>query len=70
MHLTALDDFQSDLTTAEIARGGILLATKTGDGSPIDIENDGPTRIVFLDGVEAGENVNAWIWSLKTLDVK
>jgi hypothetical protein len=70
VHFTALDDFQTDLTTTQIAKGGIFLATKSGDGSPIDIENGGPTRIVFMDGVKAGKNEDAWIWSLKTLDVK
>jgi hypothetical protein len=70
VHFTALDDFQADLTTAQIAQGGVFLATKSGDGAPIDIENGGPTRIVFMDGVKAGKNEDAWIWSLKTLDVK
>lgn len=70
VHFTALDDYQTDLTTAEIAEGGIFLATKSGDGSPISIENGGPTRIIFMDGVKAGRSVNAWIWSLKTLEVR
>jgi hypothetical protein len=70
VHFTALDDFQSDLTTREIANGGIFLATKAGDGSPIAVENGGPTRLVFMDGVKAGKNEDAWIWSLKTLEVK
>lgn len=70
VHLTALDDFQTDLSTAVIAKGGIFLATRAGDGSPIDIQNGGPTRIVFMDGVKAGKSEDAWIWSLKTLDVK
>lgn len=70
VHFTALDDYQTDLTTAEIAQGGIFLATKLGDGSPISIAEGGPTRIIFMDGVKAGKSVNAWIWSLKTLEVK
>jgi hypothetical protein len=70
VHFTALDDFQSDLTTTQIDKGGIFLATKSGDGSPIPIQNGGPTRLVFMDGVSAGKNPDAWVWSLKTLDVK
>ena len=50
LHLTALDDYQIDLTTAEVRSGGIFLATKRGDGTAIPIEEGGPTRIVFTDG--------------------
>jgi hypothetical protein len=70
VHFTALDDFQSDLKTTEIDQGGVFLATKSGDGSPIAIQNGGPTRLVFMDGVKAGKSPAAWVWSLKTLDVK
>jgi hypothetical protein len=70
LHFVALDDYQVDLTVADIRGGGIMLATSAGDGSPIPIDKGGPTRIVFMDGVKAGANADQWIWSLKTVDVQ
>jgi hypothetical protein len=70
VHFTALDDYQVDLTTADIAKGGIFLATKSADGSPIPIDQGGPTRIVFMDGVKAGASADQWVWSLKDISVK
>jgi hypothetical protein len=70
VHFTALDDYQVDLTMAEIKAGGIFLATKAADGSPIPIDEGGPTRIVFMDGVKAGASADQWIWSLKDISVK
>jgi hypothetical protein len=70
VHLTALDDYKVDLTMADVAAGGILLATKTGDGRPIPISDGGPTRIVFVGDVPSGRSADQWIWSLQTLDVQ
>lgn len=70
VQLVALDDYQVDLTMAEIAAGGIFLATKSNVGSPIPIDQGGPTRIVFMDGVEAGTSTDRWIWSLKDISVR
>jgi hypothetical protein len=70
VHFTALDDYQVDLTMAEIKAGGIFLATKAADGSPIPIDEGGPTRIVFMEGVKAGASADQWIWSLKDISVK
>jgi hypothetical protein len=70
VHFTALDDYQVDLTMTEIAKGGIFLATKSADGSPIPIDQGGPTRIVFMDGVTAGASADQWVWSLKDINVK
>jgi len=70
LHITALDDYQVDLTIADVRRGGILLATMAGDGSTLPIDKGGPTRIVFMNGVKAGANADQWIWSLKTVDVE
>jgi hypothetical protein len=70
VHITALDNYQVDLALADVRRGGILLATRTGDGGPIPVADGGPIRIVFADGVEAGTNANQWIWSLTTIDVR
>jgi hypothetical protein len=70
VHIVALDDYAVDLTMADIRAGGIMLATRSGDGTPIPIDKGGPTRIVFADGVTAGENPDQWVWSLKSIDVR
>jgi hypothetical protein len=70
VHITALDDYQVDLTTADVRAGGILLATRDGDGNPIRVEDGGPTRIVFAGGVPSGSSADQWIWSLSTIDLR
>jgi hypothetical protein len=70
LHLTALDDYQIDLSIADVMAGGIMLATKTGDGAAIPIEDGGPTRIVFVSGNLSGTSADQWIWSLSTIDVR
>lgn len=70
IHITALDNYQVDLSLADIRAGGILLATKRGDGSPIPLEEGGPTRIVFVGGVPSGASADQWIWNLTMIDVR
>ena len=70
VHLTALDDYQIDLSMTDVMAGGVLLATKTGDGSPIAVEDGGPTRIVFTSGTPSGSSADQWIWSLASIDVR
>jgi len=70
IHLTALDDYQIDLTMADAMAGGILLATRTGSGGPIAVEDGGPTRVVFIRGTPAGSSADQWIWSLANIDVR
>jgi hypothetical protein len=70
LHIVALDDYAVDLTLADVRTGGIMLATRAGDGSAIPIDQGGPTRIVFLDGVAAGANADQWVWSIKQIDVQ
>jgi hypothetical protein len=70
VHLTALDDYAVDLSAADVGAGGIMIATATGAGKGIPIEDGGPTRIVFASGTAAGKNPDQWIWSLKSLDVR
>lgn len=69
VHLTALDDYQVDLTAQEIAAGGVMLATQL-DGHPIAVASGGPTRLVFLDGTASGKDGRQWIWSISRIDVK
>jgi hypothetical protein len=70
LHVTALDDYQIDVALADVQAGGILLATKKGDGQPIPVEEGGPTRIVYLGGNLAGASADQWIWSLASIDVR
>jgi hypothetical protein len=70
IHLTALDNYQIDLSMPDVNAGGILLATKTGDGAPIPIEDGGPLRIVFVGGAPSGSSADQWIWSLSMIDVR
>ena len=69
LHIVALDDYAVNLSLADVRAGGIMVATRAGDGSMIPIDKGGPTRIVFMDGVKAGVNPDQWIWSIKTIDV-
>jgi hypothetical protein len=70
VHIVALDDYAVDLNVADIRTGGIMLATRAGDGSMLPIDKGGPIRVVFADGVPAGQNPDQWIWSLKSIDVQ
>jgi hypothetical protein len=70
VHLVALDNYEVDLSMADVRAGGILLATRTADGSAIPVTQGGPTRIVFVDGNPTGSRPELWIWSLTTIDVR
>jgi hypothetical protein len=70
IRMTALDDYRVELKIADVRGGGILLATKAGDGSAMPVSDGGPTRIVYLDGLPAGANADQWIWSLKTIEIR
>jgi len=69
LHIVGLDDYAVDISLADVRRGGIMLATRAGDGTALPIDGGGPTRIVFLDGVESGANPDQWVWSIKSIDV-
>jgi len=70
VHMTALDDYEVDLTMDEIHAGGIFVATKNGDGSKLPVDKGGPVRLIFRDGTASGENPDQWIWSLASIDVR
>lgn len=70
VHMVALDDFTADLSMADAGDPGTFLATAAGDGSPIPVEKGGPVRLIFLDGSRAGSNVENWIWSMATVEIK
>jgi hypothetical protein len=70
VHIVALDDYAVDLTMADVRAGGIMLAVRDGAGAQIPVDKGGPTRIVFMNGVKAGENADQWVWSLKSIDIQ
>ncbi len=70
LHLTALDDYQIDLSLVEVRAGGIMLATRTRDGAGIGVDEGGPTRIVFVGASPAGSRPELWIWSLDSIDIR
>ena len=70
LHLVALDDYQTDLTLADIRDQSIFLATRTGDGTALPVEEGGPTRIVFADGLADRFSPDMWIWNIETIEVR
>jgi hypothetical protein len=68
LHMVALDDYQVDFTAAEVAAGGMLLATREG-GQALPVEKGGPSRLVFLDGTKSGADDRRWIWSVARIEV-
>lgn len=69
LHMTALDDYQVDLSIDDIRDGGVYLATRIA-GEAIGVDQGGPIRIVFEDGIAAGKNPDQWIWSLRHIEVR
>jgi hypothetical protein len=70
LHLVALDDYQVDLNLADVRDQSIFLATRTGDGTVLPIEEGGPTRIVFADGLADRFSPDMWIWNIETIEVR
>jgi hypothetical protein len=70
VHMVALDDYTADLKLAAARNEGVMLATRSGDGSLLPVDDGGPIRIVFLDGTPGGDKDESWIWSLATLEVR
>ena len=68
--ITALDDYQVDISVADLQRWPIMLATQTG-GAPMSIEDKGPTRIVFPadPDIDTIRYKDFWIWQIKTIEV-
>jgi hypothetical protein len=70
LHLVALDDYQVDLALADVRDQSVFLATRTGDGTVLPIEDGGPTRIVFADGLTDRFSPDMWIWNIETIEVR
>lgn len=73
VHMVALDDYETDITFADIKRWPIMVAIRA-DGQYIPVDEGGPTRIVFPydthPEIEPLRYDDLWIWSLKSMKVK
>jgi hypothetical protein len=71
LHITALDDYEVDISIADATRWPIMLATQTGQ-APMAIAQKGPTRIVFPadPGIDLLKYKDLWVWQLKTIEVR
>lgn len=70
LHLVALDDYQVDLSLADVRSQSIFLATRTGDGAALPVEDGGPTRVVFADDLAQRFSPDLWIWNIETIEVR
>lgn len=70
LHVTALDDYQIDLNLADVRADDIFLATRTGQGAALPVEDGGPTRVVFADGLALRFSPDLWIWNIETIEVR
>lgn len=70
---TALDDYQVDIDFETVEKWPILLATRN-NGNYMDIENSGPTRIIWpYDDYPEIDQValkDSWIWNIKQVEVR
>lgn len=68
VELVALDDYVAEIPTDADTLDGVLLA-HLEDGEPIAVADGGPIRLIFPLENPAAENVNNWIWSIRTARV-
>lgn len=68
----AIDDYEVDLSIADVRRWPILLATQT-DGQPMGLEDKGPTRVVFpydqFPEIDQLTYKDLWIWQITSITV-
>ncbi|HNN12062.1 MAG TPA: molybdopterin-dependent oxidoreductase [Anaerolineales bacterium] len=71
--LTALDDYQVDISIADIQKWPILLALQT-NGEYMTVEFNGPTRIIFpFDDYKDIDQVaykDLWIWNIRSMEIQ
>lgn len=69
LHAWALDDYSVDIPMSLARDDDAWLATRTGDGAPLRLEDGGPLRVVFTSGSVAAELDSYWIWSVAIMTV-
>jgi hypothetical protein len=73
IHFTAVDDYQVDISIADIQKWPILLATRSND-APMALDAGGPTRVAFpydqYDDIDQLTYKDSWIWSITEIDIR
>jgi hypothetical protein len=73
LRFVAIDDYEVQISMADVRRWPVLLATKM-DGQPMGVEDKGPTRIIWpydqYPEIDRLTYKDLWIWSLETLEVR
>lgn len=64
----ALNDYVYDDLASKFTNSKAILALKR-DGSIIQMDQGGPVRIVFPNNQDYSDFLNAWNWSLRTIEV-
>jgi hypothetical protein len=73
VHFTALDDYQVDITIADIQKWPILLATRSNDAL-MALDAGGPTRVAFpydqYDDIDPLTYKDSWIWNISEIEIR
>ena len=73
LHITALDDYQVDISLEDVEKWPILLATQN-NGNYMDVENSGPTRVIFpydtYSDIDQIAYKDFWIWNIKSVEIR
>jgi hypothetical protein len=64
----ALNDYDYANVASAFTDSNALIATRRGDG-PVPFDAGGPIRIVFPDGSTMSSVLDAWNWSIASIDV-
>ena len=64
----ALNDYDYANVASAFTASNALIATRRGDG-PVPFDAGGPIRIVFPDGSTMSSVLDAWNWSIASIDV-
>lgn len=68
LNTVALNDYQYSNTASALVGSNALIATRR-DGQPVPYDQGGPVRLVFPDGSPLSTVLDAWNWSLTSIDV-
>ena len=73
LHITALDNYEVDISLADIETWPILLATQS-NGDYMTVENGGPVRVAFpyhaYEEIDPVTHDDLWIWNIVTIEVQ
>ena len=73
VHMVALDDYSVYVSVEDINKWPVMLATRT-NGEYMDVENSGPTRIVFPFHANPEIDEDTYkvlmIWNLRDIQIR